>query len=44
MYEAKSQRSTNVHSAAVRVENSALVDAGSPSPATIEKQPGGGAA
>ena len=44
MYEAKSQRSTNVHSAAVRVENSALVDAGSPSPATIEKHPGGGAA
>src|SRR6476620_5232567 len=44
MYEAKSQRSTNVHSAAVRVENSALVDASNPSPATIEKHPGGGAA
>src|SRR6478735_6445636 len=44
MYEAKSQRSTNVHSAAVRVENSALVDASSPSQAAIEKHPGGGAA
>ena len=44
MYEAKSQRSTHVHSAAVRVENSALVDASSPSPATTEKHPGGGAA
>src|SRR4029077_8493206 len=44
MYDAKSQRSTNVHSAAVRVENSALVDASSPSQAAIEKHPGGGAA
>jgi diguanylate cyclase (GGDEF)-like protein len=41
MYEAKSQRSMHVHSAAVRVENSALVDAASAFPAPIEPGPSG---
>src|SRR4029079_16219492 len=41
MYEAKSQRSTHVHSAAVRVEDSSLVDAATSSPATVDKHPGG---
>jgi diguanylate cyclase (GGDEF)-like protein len=43
MYEAKSRRSSHVHSGAVRVENGALVDANSGAPAPPETpQPGGG--
>jgi diguanylate cyclase (GGDEF)-like protein len=44
MYEAKSQRSMHVHSAAVRVQDGALVDAVIPSRAPIEKHTGGGPA